>query len=327
MGNIQAASPGIPPPAPPQPIPLAVPPVAEEKKSEEGDVGIENPGTMEDLHKKCKDVFPVMFEGGKFMLNKGLSNHFQVSHTINFSTLQPPGYRFGATFVGTQQVSPSEAYPVMLGDVDPSGNLNANIIHQVTPSVRAKFVAQIQQSKWQATQLTMDWRGADHTTSLTLGNIDMINGSGVAVTHYLQQVTKNIALGTELAYQYGSQVPGGHIAVYSLAGRYTGSNFTASGTLGGAGVHLCYYQKATEQLQFGVELETSLRMQESVASMAYQLEIPKANTIFRGTLDSNWTVGAVMEKKLMPLPFTLALSAMLNHPKNQFKLGCGFIIG
>lgn len=68
----------------------------------------------------------------------------------------------------------------------------------------------------------MDWRGADYTTSLTLGNIDVVNGSGVAVTHYLQQVTKNVALGTELAYQYGSQVPGGHIAVYSLAGRYTG---------------------------------------------------------------------------------------------------------
>ncbi|KAG0718290.1 Mitochondrial import receptor subunit TOM40 1 [Chionoecetes opilio] len=225
---------------------------------------------------------------------------------------------------------------------------------------------QIQQSKWQATQLTLDWRGTNHTTSLTLGNVDLVNGSGVAVTHYLQQVTKRLALGTELAYQYGPQVPGGHIAVHSVAGRYTGDSFTASGTLGGTGVHLCYYQKATEQLQFGVELETSLRLQESVASMAYQLEIPKANTVFRvifaevlvmalealheeakplelevswlktklqvfggllGTLDTNWTVGAVMEKKLMPLPFTLALSAMLNHPKNQFRLGCGFIIG
>lgn len=66
----------------------------------------------------------------------------------------------------------------------------------------------------------------------------------------------------------------------------TGDNFTASGTLGGTGVHLCYYQKATEHLQLGVELETSLRMQESVASMAYQLEIPKANTVFRGTSES-----------------------------------------
>jgi len=324
MGQVHAS--GAPPPPVPEPMQPApaAPPVPEK---EETTSDKENPGTLEDLHKKCKDVFPVMFEGGKFMLNKGLSNHFQVSHTINFSTVQPPGYRFGATFVGTQQVSPSEAYPVMLGDIDPSGNLNANIIHQMLPNLRTKFVAQIQQSKWQAAQMTADYKGKDFTASLTLGNIDIINGSGVAVSHYLQQVTKRLDLGTELVYQYGSQVPGGRIAVHSIAARYAGDNYTASGTIGGAGVHLCYFQKATEQLQFGVELETSLRMQESVASMAYQLEIPKGNMVFRGTLDSNWTVGAVMEKKLMPLPFTLALSAMLNHPKNQFKLGCGFIIG
>ena len=39
------------------------------------------------------DVFPMNFEGGKFVLNKALSNHFQVSHTVNFTTVQPPGYR------------------------------------------------------------------------------------------------------------------------------------------------------------------------------------------------------------------------------------------
>lgn len=61
----------------------------------------------------------------------------QASHVSLFTT------RFGATFVGTQQVSPSEAYPVMLGDIDPSGNLNASIIHQLYPSLRAKFVAQV----------------------------------------------------------------------------------------------------------------------------------------------------------------------------------------
>ncbi|MCL4154666.1 UNVERIFIED_CONTAM: hypothetical protein GTU68_002547, partial [Idotea baltica] len=190
-----------------------------------------------------------------------------------------------------------------------------------------KPLSQIQQSKWQATQLTTDWRGKDFTASLTLGNIDVVNGSGVAVAHYLQKVSQRVDLGTEVAYQYGAQVPGGHIAVHSVAARYNGDDFVASGTYGGVGVHLCYYQKASETLQFGVELETSLRMQESTASMAYQVEIPKANFTFKGTLDSNWTVGAVLEKKLMPLPFTFALSAMHNHPKNQFKLGCGFIVG
>lgn len=48
---------------------------------------------------------------------------------------------------------------------------------------------------------------------------------------------------------------------------------------------------------------------------------------FLGHVDSNWNVGAVLEKKLNPLPFTLALSGLINHSKNQFRLGVGIIIG
>lgn len=77
------------------------------------------------------------------MLNKGLSNHFQVSHTINMSTTVPSGYRFGATYVGTKQYSPTEAFPVLLGDIDPSGNLNANVIHQFSSRLRCKFASQV----------------------------------------------------------------------------------------------------------------------------------------------------------------------------------------
>lgn len=77
------------------------------------------------------------------MLSRGLSNHFQITHTINMSTVTPSGYRFGATYVGTKQTAPNEAYPIMLGDIDPSGNMNATIIHQVTPNLQAKFGAQV----------------------------------------------------------------------------------------------------------------------------------------------------------------------------------------
>lgn len=89
------------------------------------------------------DVFPTCFDGAKLMINKGLSSHFQVSHTINMSSIMPSGYRFGATYVGTKQLSPTEAFPVLLGDIDPSGNLNANIIHQFGNRVRCKFAAQV----------------------------------------------------------------------------------------------------------------------------------------------------------------------------------------
>lgn len=46
-----------------------------------------------------------------------------------------------------------------------------------------------------------------------------------------------------------------------------------------------------------------------------------------GTLDSNWVVGATLEKKLVPLPLTLALGAFLNHRKNKFQCGFSVTIG
>ena len=51
---------------------------------------------------------PTPFEGFKLVVNKGLSNHFQISHTLNLSATTPSSYHFGATYVGTKQLSPTE---------------------------------------------------------------------------------------------------------------------------------------------------------------------------------------------------------------------------
>jgi len=311
MGNIHASESGPPPPPPPAP---------------EAD---NNPGTVEDLHKKCKEIFPMEFEGCKVMVNKGLSNNFQVSHTLTMSQKAPSGYRFGATYVGSANVlSPQESYPILIGDIDMSGNLQANIIHAPTEKLRCKMTAMIQQSKWQAAQFTGDYKGSDYTASLTLGNPDLINGTGVMVAHYFQNITAKLAMGAELAYQVSPQIPGGHIGVLSAAGRYSGPDYSLSTTIGNAGsLHACYYQKCSEELSVGAEIETNIRMQESKATVGYQLDLPRAGLSFRGAVDSDWTVKAVMEKKLLPIPFTLALCGMMNHPKNQFQMGVGLFVG
>ena len=70
------------------------------------------------------------------------------------------------------------------------------------------MMAQIQESKWKTVQLTTDYKGADYTASLTLGNPDLVSGTGMGVAHYLQRVTKNLSLGAELAYQAAPQIPG-----------------------------------------------------------------------------------------------------------------------
>lgn len=173
MGNVLAAAPKVSTLEPPPPPPSS--PNLEEKKDEKliNDSGllnpnllgylVKNPGTMDDLHKKCKgfywyilqsrltnsylilnaDIFPSPFEGSKVIINKGLSNHFQICHTINMSSSTPSGYRFGATYVGDSIVGPGEAYPVFLGDIDPSGNVNANVFFQLHPKIRTKMVAQV----------------------------------------------------------------------------------------------------------------------------------------------------------------------------------------
>lgn len=170
------------------------------------------------------EVYPIPFEGAKLMYSKGLSNHFQVSHTLTMNPNPSPGnsgYRFGATYVGTKQLSPSEAFPVILGDIDPAGNLNANLIHQLTDRVRFKFASQIQKKVVSAAQLTTDYRGDDFTASLTVVNPNMVNNSGIVIAHYLQAITPKLDLGGELAYQYGNAVPGGQIAIMSAAARYS----------------------------------------------------------------------------------------------------------
>ncbi|ENN79846.1 mitochondrial import receptor subunit TOM40 homolog 1 [Dendroctonus ponderosae] len=324
MGNVQAAYSAPPPPQAPGAV-FTAEKAAEVKSPTNG--APENPGPLEDIHTKCKSVFPTCFEGARIMLTRGLSNHFQISHSLNMSSVTPSGYRFGATYVGTKQISPNESFPILLGDIDPTGNLNATIVHQLQPQLQAKFGAQVQNSKFQVGQLTLNYRGNDYTASLTMANPDIINSTGVVVLHYLQAVTPRLALGSELAYQKGPNLPGGEIALLSAAAKYSTENYQISGTLGLSGVHLCYYQKASKQLQIGVELETNNRTQESVASIAYQVDLPRSEMVFKGHIDSNWSVGAVLEKKLSPLPFNLALSGLMNHQKNNFRLGVGVLIG
>ncbi|XP_041983626.1 mitochondrial import receptor subunit TOM40 homolog 1-like [Aricia agestis] len=286
----------------------------------------ENPGTIDELHKKTKEVMPVNFEGGKLIVNKGISNHFQMSHTLTMSSMQS-GYKLGGTYIGTKQISPTEAFPVMLGEVDPSGNVNCNFVHQLTPDVRLKAAAQIQECKLTATQGTVEYKGSDYTIAMAYAKPDFSEKSSVLVGQYLQSVTRRLALGAELVYQASPRVPGGEIAVASGAARYTMDDSEVSATVSPASFHICYFKQASEQLQVVAEMETSFRGMESTGTIGYQVTIPKADLVFRGMVDSNWTIGAVLEKKLQPLPFTFALSGMANQAKQQFKFGCGFYIG
>jgi len=336
MGNIASAASGPPqatktstgpppgtnlPPAPP----MTAPGPPGEKKGVNGTQDVRgNPGSFEELHKKCKELMSTPFEGFKLVVNKGLSNHFQISHTLNLCATTPSSYHFGATYVGTKQLSPTEAYPVILGDIDNSGSLSAQIIHQFAQNVKSKLVIQTQKSQFSMIQADSEYKGKDFTATLTLGNIDVINESGIVVAHYLQKLLPRLDVGAELLYHYGG---GQEAAALSLAGRYSADNWIGSASIGSSGWHASYYHRGNENVQAGVEYEFNSRAEEGCVSLGYQVDLPKANFTFKGLVDTNWTVAGFLEKKLPPLPFTFVLSGMVNHQKNTSRFGFGLLIG
>lgn len=289
-----------------------------------------NPGTFEEFHKKCKDVFPQPFEGAKVVISKPLSSHFQVSHNVTMSQLQPSGYRFGATYIGSKQLSPIEVFPIFQGDMDVSGNLNAYMCHAFTDNLRSKLIAQFQGNKT-STQISTDYKGSSYTASATAAQVDLLGNSGILIGQYLQRVNSRLDVGSELVYQYGPQIPGEQVAILSLAARVNGEKWQLSGNVSpmAGNMHVCFYQSLYDKVQIGAELETSLQMKESTATIGYQVDNPNIGLTFRGQFDTNWILQATLEKKIseIPLPIVFSLSAMANQSKSDYKFGVGLQMG
>ncbi|XP_060220645.1 mitochondrial import receptor subunit TOM40B isoform X2 [Meriones unguiculatus] len=270
------------------------------------------------------DVFPAQMEGVKLVVNKVLSSHFQVSHTVHMSALGLPGYHLHAAYAGDWQLSPTEVFPTVVGDMDSSGSLNAQVLLLLAERLRAKAVFQTQQAKFLTWQFDGEYRGDDYTATLTLGNPDLIGESVIMVAHFLQSITHRLVLGGELVYH---RRPGEEGAILTLAGKYSAVHWVATLNVGSGGAHASYYHKANEQVQVGVEFEANTRLQDTTFSFGYHLTLPQADMVFRGLVDSNWCVGAVLEKKMRPLPVTLALGAFLNHWRNRFHCGFSITVG
>lgn len=230
--------------------------------------------------------------------------------------------------MGTKVAGPQEQYPIFLGDTDVSGNTTATILHQFGDNYRLRLQAQVQQSKIVGAQGGLERRGRLSTYGLTFANTDLVNESGVIVGQMLRKLTNRLDVGAELLYQYGKQIPGQQVSMLSYGARYTTPIWTAAATLGSSGAHFTYYHKQTDNLAFGVEFESNSNVGEAVGTFAYVAELPDEGVTMRASIDTNWSVGGVFEKRLsQQLPFTLALSGIFNHSKVAGKFGLGLIIG
>jgi mitochondrial import receptor subunit TOM40 len=285
------------------------------------------PLLFEDLHRKVKEIQPMIFDGIRLALSRPLSPHLHLSHSMTMGMMNS-SYKFSANYMGTKQVSPIESYPVLASEIQADGQMTANLIHLITPRLKGKVVASFARNQCTGSQASLDYKGDSFTSTLTAANIDLIKNSGILVGHLLHQFTKRVSIGPELVFQYGQHDKTMRtVSQLSIGGRYNADKYLVDATLSLGGVHVSYHQKANENLQFGAELMTDRSIGQSNAGFYYQYELTKAHTVFRGSLDTAWNVGAVLEKRFFPLPVVLSMSAVLNHPKNSTTVGLGLTVG
>lgn len=281
----------------------------------------DNPGSFQSLHRLCQSIAPDCFEGIRVLINRPLSNHFQITHNISINNpINTSAYKFGTAFVGTAKLPNSEdQYPVLQGDINTAGTVSANVIHYLTPKLRVQFASHFLADKHQLAlgQLTTDWIGRYFTASLTAVNPNRYMQPDLVAAQYLHAVTSNIAVGAELVYAVG----GGHVASFSAALRIKDGENLWTATAGHAGTDLCAYFRVSNSIQFGIESSIGFHTRKAIGAISYQVNFPKCS--FRGKVDSTGTVGAVMERSLDFLPLTLSLSASLNHVKEYLRVGFG----
>lgn len=87
----------------------------------------------------------------------------------------------------------------------------------------------------------------------------------------LKSIYPGLAMGAEFAYQCSRQIPGGEATALAAAARLENGAVCLSGTLGQTGVHLCFYRKASEQLQISAEFEANFKVHEAVGTIGYQV--------------------------------------------------------
>lgn len=59
------------------------------------------------------------------------------------SSITPSGYRFGSTYISAGMVSPQDPAFVLIADIDPSANLNAQGIVNYNENLRFKYASQV----------------------------------------------------------------------------------------------------------------------------------------------------------------------------------------
>lgn len=284
---------------------------------------------MTRLHEKTTHIFPWLFEGLRITINRDLSGHFAVRHVVYQSSITPDNYRFGATYVGTEQLGPYIGSPLLFGDIDCFGSLNASIVKYCFSRFKLRFDTQIQNGDFNSVSVESHYLGNTCTASALCA---VQTESGGICFQALKKISPRFDIGAELLVMpngmslrtwpprsYGT-------SLVSACGKYKGAGSCWTAAVSLQDIRLCYYAKASDQISFGAEFNADWRIKESNCTLAYRVRLRDRGIKFKGMVDTNTNVGCVFQKRFCATPFSFCISANLNHRNRDFRLGLGINI-
>ncbi|KAM3967886.1 mitochondrial import receptor subunit TOM40 homolog 2-like [Aphomia sociella] len=272
--------------------------------------GATNPGLLRYIHNAARYRLPQCFEGACVSVKQKSYNNWVLGHSLSFSSVSPGGYKLLLSYADKGKPT---GIPYFVMEAAPGGQMSCEMRVGPTQRTRATIVAQIADAEFYSFESILDAYFNNFTASIIAVNREFI------AVHYLQAITEQISLGAEI-------VARGHAAELSSAsgaGRWVGEDHSVSATLGNRGLDLCYARVIKPYLTVAAMLEVGFAIRRAVATLAYEWHTDEWTV--RGSADSDGLVGATLQRALggKRAQLACAISALLNHPNDKFRLGFG----
>lgn len=164
-------------------------------------------------------------------------------------------------------------------------------------------------------QLEHDVTGQDYSLNLKALNPSPVDGSGIFVGSYLQSITKNLAVGTEMVMSRGVPVEVPIAPSYIAKYTSTDKSWIATAQLQSAGIlQTTYWQKLHEKVEAAADLQvvTANGKRDAVATIGAKYDLRMAT--FRAQLDSTGKVSAMLEQRFAPT-FAFLVAGEIDHFK------------
>lgn len=282
-------------------------------------------GNYDSLHNEATGLFAShsLLDGASLRFARPVGNHLQVTHSLNLNG-KDSNYHFSPTYIGSYHHTVPEqgGLPVILGDITPNGSMIAQVIHEFNSKIMGKFQAQSREGKWAGGQIEGFYTGSNWAGSIKLVNIDPFHDSGIVVFNYFQRVSKHLAMGGEMMYQYNEGVEQSSL---SFALRHKTPTHIVGVTLSPIGVlQSSYFAAINHRTAVATQLDVDLRQGDSKFNIGFQYNFREA--MFKGQISSKGEVMGFLEKNLMP-GMKFCLSGLINHFTGDTKFGFSFNVG